>query len=317
MHLRMLLLLFSLLLLAFLLYYSDFFKVVSLLAKANPFYVFFGFCVWFFGMIVRTERWRYILSKARIKLPFWQTAKVYVAGMFLSNITPAKVGDPLRSVLLKAACKKSIGSSLPSVFVERIFDVIVTVLFSAIGLVFFFSSFSSWFLIAVGIYLIVFGSGVYILISRKRTERFFVKFSSVFKFAKVEKKVEKFSRSLHKAFMMYKDKKTLLTTFVYSLLVWLVEGAILWVSFLSIGISINIAFSVTIVALTTMIAVLTFLPGGLGSSEAVTILVFTTFFHLSAAEVMSAAILSRLFGYWVYVLLGAVLLASSKYKGKI
>jgi len=316
MQLRILLLIFSLLLLALLLYYSDFFKVVSLLAKANVFYVLFGFCLWFFGLVIRTERWKYLLSKAKIKLGFWQTAKVYIQGMFLSNVTPAKVGDPLRSVLLKAACKKSISSSLPSVFVERIFDVIVTVLFSLLGL-FFFYSLSLWLAGAVAVYAAVFGVAVYVLISERRTRKFFGKLSFIFKFAKLEKKVESFSRNLHKAFMKYKNRRTLFVTFVYSALVWLVEGLILWVSFLSIGISISIAFSVTIVAFTTLIAVLTFLPGGLGSSEAVSVLVFTKLFNLSIVEVMSAAILSRLFGYWVYVLLGAVLLASSKYKGEI
>ena len=316
MQLRILLLIFSLLLLALLLYYSDFFKVVSLLAKANVFYVLFGFCLWFFGLVIRTERWRYLLSKAKIKLGFWQTAKVYIQGMFLSNVTPAKVGDPLRSVLLKASSKKSISSSLPSVFVERIFDVIVTVLFSLLGL-FFFYSLSLWLAGAVAVYAAVFGVAVYVLISERRTRKFFGKLSFIFKFAKLEKKVESFSRNLHKAFMKYKNRRTLFVTFVYSALVWLVEGLILWVSFLSIGISISIAFSVTIVAFTTLIAVLTFLPGGLGSSEAVSVLVFTKLFNLSIVEVMSAAILSRLFGYWVYVLLGAVLLASSKYKGEI
>ena len=316
MQLRILLLIFSLLLLALLLYYSDFFKVVSLLAKANIFYVSLGFCLWFFGLVIRTERWRYLLSKAKIKLGFWQTAKVYIQGMFLSNVTPAKVGDPLRSVLLKASSKKSISSSLPSVFVERIFDVVITVLFSLLGL-FFFYSLSLWLAGAVAVYTAVFGVAVYVLISERRTRKFFGKLSFLFRFAKLEKKIENFSRNLHKAFMKYKNRRTLFVTFVYSALVWLIEGLILWVSFLSIGISISIAFSVTIVAFTTLIAVLTFLPGGLGSSEAVSVLVFTKLFNLSIAEVMSAAILSRLFGYWVYVLLGAVLLASSRYKWKI
>jgi uncharacterized protein (TIRG00374 family) len=299
-----------------LLYYSDFFKVVSLLAKANVFYIFLGFCLWFFGLVIRTERWKYLLTKAKIKLGFWQTAKVYISGMFLSNITPAKLGDTLRSLLLKAECKKDISSSLPSVFVERIFDVVVTILFSLTGL-FFFYSLSLWLAITVAIYVAVFGTGVYVLVSERRTRKFFGKLSFFFKFVKLEKKVEGFSRSLHKAFMKYKNKKVFLATFIYSALVWLIEGLILWVSFLSIGISIDIAFSVTIVAFITLIAVLTFLPGGLGSTEAIAILVFTKFFSLTPAQVMSATILNRLFGYWAYVILGAILLGISKYKLEI
>jgi uncharacterized protein (TIRG00374 family) len=316
MRLRALLLIFSLLILAILLYYSDFFKVVSLLTKANVFYISLGFCLWFFGLVVRTERWKYLLSKAKIKLGFWQTARVYISGMFLSNITPLKAGDPLRSLLLKATCKKDISSSLPSVFVERIFDVVVTVLFSLAGL-FFFYSFSFWLAATVAVYATVFGIGIYILVSEKRTKKFFGKLSFLFKFVKIEKKVEGFSRGLHKAFIKYKNRKIFLVTFIYSVLVWLIEGLILWISFLSIGIPINIAFSVTIVAFTTLIGVLTFLPGGLGSSEAVAILIFTKFFSLTPAQVMTAAILSRVFGYWTYVIFGSTLIGISKYKFEI
>jgi hypothetical protein len=313
----MLLLLFSLLLLAFLLYYSDFFKVVSILSSVNFLFVLLGFCLWFFGLIVRTERWRYLLREAGIKVPFWQAAKVYVAGMFLSNITPAKVGDPLRSVLLKADSNKGVGSSLPSVFIERIFDVVVTVLFSLVGLLLFFSSFSSWILVAFAVYALVFGVSIYVIASEKRTKKFFNWLFSWFHFIKAlrkfEGRVEKFSKDLHKSFVRYRNKKVLFVTFVYSLIVWLIEGLILFVSFLSVGIYIDPAFTTVVVAVTTLIAVLTFLPGGIGSSEAVTILIFTKFFSLTPAEVMSAAILSRAFGYWTYVVLGAVLIGTSKY----
>jgi uncharacterized protein (TIRG00374 family) len=196
---------------------------------------------------------------------------------------------------------------------ERIFDVIVTILFSLTGL-FFFYSLSLWLTTAVAVYATVFGAGVYVLVSERMTKKFFGKVSFLFKFTKLEKKVESFSRGLHKAFIKYKNRKIFLATFIYSVLVWLIEGLILWVSFFSIGISINIVFSVTIVAFITLIAVLTFLPGGLGSSETIAILVFTKFFSLTSAQVMSATILSRIFGYWVYVIFGAILLGISKYK---
>ncbi|RLG54948.1 MAG: hypothetical protein DRN95_08325, partial [Candidatus Hydrothermarchaeota archaeon] len=85
-----------------LLVYSDFFEVLSAFFKITPFYIFLGFLLWFFGLLIRTERWNYLLKKAGIKVSYFKTAKVYVSGLFLSNISPGKLGDPLRSVILKA-----------------------------------------------------------------------------------------------------------------------------------------------------------------------------------------------------------------------
>jgi len=316
---RLILLLISLLLLTVLLIYSDFFQVISLLLQINLTWVVLGFLLWFVGLLVRTARWRYLLSKAKIEIPFWRAARVYISGLFISNITPAKTGDPLRSVLLKAVDGKSVSSSLPSVFMERMFDVIVTIVISIIGISFLaLTHLSGWLIIACIIYVFAFGIITYIVISEKRTKKFFRKLFSLFYFFKsvrrLESKVERFSIELHKAFVKYKDKKVLSVTFIYSLAVWIIEGLILFVSFKCLGIYISPLITTATTAITVLIAVLTFLPGGLGSSEAVTIIIYTTLFSLTASQVMAVTILARAFGYWIYVLLGAILVGTSKYK---
>lgn len=309
----------SIVLFILLLVYSDFFEVVSILLKANPFYVIIGFSLWFFGLLIRTMRWGYLLEKAGIKVPYFKTARVYISGLFLSNISPGKLGDPLRSVILKATERKSVGSSLPSLFLERISDAIITLIISVVGISYFALTKLSFLLFLVLIvYSVAFGLVFYILTSEKRTHKFLKKTSSFFSFIKkvkkLEDKVEEFSFNLHQAFVKYKDKRILALTFFLTFIVWSIEGLILFISFKALGLSVSFSVTAFAVCVSTLIGILTFLPGGLGSSEAVIILIFTSLFALTPAQVMAAAILQRIFGFWTYALFGVFLLGSSKYK---
>ena len=309
----------SIVLFILLLIYSDFFQVISILLKANPFYLILGFSFWFFGLLIRTERWKYLLKKAGIKVSYFKTAKVYVSGLFLSNISPGKLGDPLRSVILKATERKSVGSSLPSLFLERISDAIITLIISVVGILYFALTKLSFLLfLVVIVYSVAFSLVFYVLTSEERTRKFLKKMSSFFSFIKkvkeLESKVEEFSFNLHQAFVKYKDRRILALTFFLTFIVWSIEGLILFTSFKALGLSVDFSVTIFAVCVSTLVGILTFLPGGLGSSEAVIIFIFTSLFSLTPAQVMAAAILQRIFGFWTYALLGVVLLGTNKYR---
>jgi uncharacterized protein (TIRG00374 family) len=312
----------SLALLIVLLIYSNFFEVLSILSKANLAFIPLAYSLWLISLLLRSLRWKFLLKEVGMKVKFWKVAKVYAIGMFISNLTPLKTGEPIRSVFLKIMDGKNISYSLPSIFIERIFDVIVLIFFSIFGLVFLgLSKFSFWLILAILVYVLAFGIGTYILISKERVKKFFEKIVKLFSFLKFvkkfEKKVESFSIGLHEAFVKYNASHTLGATFAYSLAVWIVEGTILFMSFLMLDTYVNPFLVIAVGAISTLVGVITFLPAGLGSSEAVTILIFTTFLSIPPAKVLAAAILARIFSYWNYVLVGIVLLNLSKIKFKI
>lgn len=311
-------------LLAGLIYFSDVGRTAEVLSRANFFYIFIGLIIWLVNAVLRTLRWQYLLEKIHSRIPFFQTMKVFIAGLFISNITPGKTGDPFRSILLKKVQGSKVSKTLPSIMFERVFDVIITVLLSLLGVFIIFPSFSQIsFLIFVAIifYVLAFSAALYIITSESRTEKVLSKIYSIFSFIprinKFKNKINDFSKNLYKSFFNYKNKKTVFMTFVYSLLIWILEGATLFVSFKALGLEVTMISTIVIVPIAALISILTFLPGGIGSAEIITVLFFTSLFPLSLAEVTATALLGRFLSFWIYVALGTVLLSTFKYKYKV
>jgi len=314
----------SIALLAGVLYFSDVNKIAEILSKANLQFIFLGFSLWLLSCLVRSVRWQYLLKRIGINSPFSITARVYLAGMAISNLTPGKTGDPIRSVFLKKALNEPVGKSLSSLFIERMVEIIVMVSISLIGFIFLMSSIPSmsiWFILAASIFLGLSALGVFVFSSEKRAHSFVSKFCTVFCFIPAVKslgsRAESFSREIHKSFLQYKDPKTLFVTVLLTSTIWLLEGAILYLSFASLGLAVTPFSAIVILPLATLIGVISFLPGSLGSLELIYIMFFTSLFPLTLPEITATILLNRLLSFWSYVVTGAVLMSTLKYKYKL
>src|SRR4030042_1718248 len=137
MKMRLALLILSFSILGLLVYFSDVGKIVEVLSGANFYILFFALSLWVVDSILRTLRWQVLLRRIAIKIPFAKAWNINVASMFVSNLTPAKSGDPIRSIFLKRAEKHSFSSSLSSIFVERVMDVVFLMFVALVSLIFF------------------------------------------------------------------------------------------------------------------------------------------------------------------------------------
>jgi uncharacterized protein (TIRG00374 family) len=90
----------------------------------------------------------------------------------------------------------------------------------------------------------------------------------------------------------------------------------LFIGFMAIGLYVNPFLTIAVCSVSVLISVATLLPGGLGSGEAVNLLILTNIFSIKPAEVMAATLISRFFGYWMYAIIGSVILAVGKHSFK-
>ncbi len=311
-------------LLALLIYFSDVGKIAEVLSRANLFYIFIGLFIWLVNAVLRTARWQYLLEKIDIRIKFFQIMKVFIAGLFISNITPGKTGDPIRSIILKKVQGSKVSKTLPSIIFERVFDVLTTVLISLLGVFALFpqlSQISFWVSIAIIFYILAFSTALYIITSEHRTKTALSKIYSIFSFIskinKFKNRINSFSKNLYTSFQNYKSKRTVLVTLSYSVVIWLLEGVTLFIAFKALGLEVTLLSTIVIVPIAALISILTFLPGGIGSAEIITVLFFTSLFPLTLAEVTATALLGRLLSFWIYAALGSVLLSTFKYKYKV
>jgi len=98
---RIILFITSFIILSLLIYFSDVSETLSVIANANIFLIIMAFSLWVMESLVRTLRWKVLLKRIDIKVSFSDAWKIMVASMFVSNLSPAKTGDPIRSVMLK------------------------------------------------------------------------------------------------------------------------------------------------------------------------------------------------------------------------
>jgi glycosyltransferase 2 family protein len=105
----------------------------SAIVHANYLWILPGVAVYFIGVWVRTWRWQYMLRPIQ-KIPLRILFPVVTIGYMGNNIYPARAGELLRAFLLKQREAVPVSASIATIFIERIFDAVVMMLFIFINL---------------------------------------------------------------------------------------------------------------------------------------------------------------------------------------
>src|SRR5690606_22572932 len=82
--------------------------------------------------VLRYLRWQYYLRRIGVDVPHRESALVFLSG-FVMSVTPGKLGEVFKSLLLYESRGTSIARSAPVVFAERLTDLIALVLLTALG----------------------------------------------------------------------------------------------------------------------------------------------------------------------------------------
>jgi glycosyltransferase 2 family protein len=81
---------------------------------------------------LRVVRWQYYLRHIGVRIPLGESALVFLAG-FVMSVTPGKVGEVFKSLLLYETRGTSIARTAPIVIAERLTDLIALVLLISAG----------------------------------------------------------------------------------------------------------------------------------------------------------------------------------------
>lgn len=95
---------------------------------ANYWWIIPGVFAYFVGVWARTWRWHYLLRPVK-RVPLRTLWPVVVIGYMGNNIYPFRAGEVLRAYLLRKKEAVSMSASIATIFVERVFDGLVMLLF--------------------------------------------------------------------------------------------------------------------------------------------------------------------------------------------
>ncbi len=257
----------SFVMLALIIWNSNPAMLVSLLGKSSKIYLVAGLLVSLATISLRVLKWKVLLTN----VSFSDLYPIQMIGITISNFTPGKIAEPVKSVILKSVKKISVSSSLPTILWERVLDIVVLVGFSSF-VINFISAGS-------GIAYIASASTIAFLIVALATLTFLKsrKFGTmIFSVAKKLPFLSGISEKFISTFYGYRiEGRRIAASFLITSAVWLLEGFVLYFSFLSLGIEMDPLFSSSLIAVSVLVGVASSLPGGLGPFEAIMIFIIT------------------------------------------
>ena len=251
--------------------------------------------------IVLFTRWNLLLKNSNVYVPVKDNLKIYLSGFALS-ITPGKVGELIKSQLLKNKFGIPREKTAPIVLVEQLYNIIGIIGVSILGLWYF--EFGAHIILIAASLLVI----ILILISSKRLFEKFLTLLSRIKF--LSQYTSTFSNSYD---VLRKSTRGWVVVYASALSIafWLIESVIAYFVLLSFGIN-HIEFLSVITTYTSSIilGVASFLPLGIGVVEGS----LAGFFTLQGVDVsiaLTLVIFIRIFTRWIAVSVGFVSLKLS------
>jgi uncharacterized protein (TIRG00374 family) len=272
-----------------------------------------GFGWWAFGAALglalmnygmRFVRWQLYLMRQRVVVPRTSSALVFGAGLSLS-ITPAKLGELVKSYLLRELHDIPAPLTAPIVVAERVTDLMALLALVLIGV----ASYdvdptivvAGGAVIAIGLVLLAWPAPTRVLIDLVTRPG----------------RLRRLRAPLHQTFAglaaLCRPRPLVLATAI-AIPAWACEC----VGFALIcdafpGVHVDLGLAMVIYAGTTIAGALSFLPGGLGVTEgAMTLALVSGAAHLDRSTAVAATLLTRLATLWFAVVLGVVFLAITR-----
>lgn len=254
--------------------------------------------------VIRFLRWQLYLKWQNVSVPATSSALVFGAGLSLS-ITPAKLGELVKSYLLRELHDIPPTLTAPIVVAERVTDLIALLTLAIVGVAVY--GVQTTLVLAAG-GVIVFGL---ILLAWPRPTK------ALIDLVTRPAVTRRFRGPLHQIYdglaSLCRPSRLGLATAI-ALPSWACEC----VGFALIcnafpGTQVDPGLAMVIYAATSIAGALSFLPGGLGVTEgAMTLFLVRSAAQIDPSTALDATLLTRLATLWFAVLLGLVLLAIAR-----
>jgi uncharacterized protein (TIRG00374 family) len=253
---------------------------------------------------LRFSRWHMYLGALGQRVPVWTSLRIYLAGFALTT-TPGKVGELLRSALLvqwAVPLKKSVAAF----FSERLSDLLAVVLLALLGLAYHPRG-EAW--IAVG------AAGLAVALIVLSNQRLLAWFQRSLRGTnRISTALRHVSETLIEA-SRCNTPVILAVAAIASVLAWAAEGFAFYIVLERMGDPLPLALAVSIYATAMLAGALSFMPGGLGGTEAVMVALLV-WQGMDTGTAVAATLIIRLTTLWFAVIIGGAVVASYAFRSR-
>ena len=254
-----------------------------------------------FNYFWRFIKWQYYLGRLEIHVHWLQSLLIFLSGLSMA-ITPGKIGELLKSYLLKTSTDVPISRSSPIIVAERLTDGIAMIGLALTGLILYRSGWE------VLLTLSILGLAVILIIQNRQLSLTLLSFGE---------RIPIISRIAHLIRTFYESSYTLfqwrplLLAILIGLISWSGECGALFFVYAGLGITISVDLfikSMFILAVSSLVGSASGLPGGLGTADGSMLGLTHLLITPSKAIAGAATLLIRLCTLWFGLVLGVIAL---------
>ena len=258
------------------------------------------------GYVLRYLRWRIIINNLGFYPNYKIENRLWLAS-YAFTATPGKFGEFTRCFFLKKVFNIPINHTFIAILIERFYDLIAVLL---ISLVLFIKKYNNAIaLVNKNSYLLLFLILIifFIYINLGRLKNYFLNKKMLLFGNEINLKSVFYLKNFRNLFRLEVISKLI----ILSLISWGLEGLSFFIILLKLGFSISYLSSTFVHTTSGLLGALTMLPGGLGSTEAITVSILKLN-NIPIYESTSATSLIRLMTLWYITFLGLISLYKVK-----
>jgi uncharacterized protein (TIRG00374 family) len=248
-----------------------------------------------FNYLFRFIKWDYYLSVIKVKVNKLDSFSIFMSGLVMS-VTPGKMGELLKSYLVKELNQTPVSKTFPIIFAERITDFISLLSLALIGA--YVYNYGRGIVIGVSVFFVI----VVIMISSKRIAL------PVLKLLEKSSFFQKHLSNIHSAYeSSYQLLRPLplLKMSILSLGSWFFECLGYYIILINFGLDVSLLWATFVYCFATIVGAITMLPGGLGITEGS--LTFLVIQEGSPKEIaVASTFIVRVVTLWFAVLVGVI-----------
>lgn len=279
--------------------YADFDNLLKAFEEFNWLYFPLIVMLTYGNFVIRFYKWEYYRKLLNIELKTKISFLIFMS-TFVMSVTPGKMGELLKSYLVREENGTPISRSAPIIIAERLTDFISVVLLCIAGA--FVFDYGKNIVLGVGVFFV----SCVILISSRRISLRIISFLEKLKM--FHKAGEKIHEAYESIYILVKIKPLIIAVSM-SVVAWFLECLGLYVilkvySHLT-NINVSIMSAVFIYGFSTIIGSIAMLPGGLGLTEA-SLTGLMVFLKIPKDVSVASTFIIRIATLWFSVVVGIV-----------
>jgi len=281
---------------AFAIYY-DANQFIENLEKVNLYFIIPILLSFLAGILVKSLRQMLFLRHLGIKIPLKQNTIIYLAGLSML-ITPAGLGEMIKSHFLLKKYNQPVSKTLPLVIVERYHDAL-----AILSIIIVFSIITGITFLTIPVLII----GILLLVSLivVRSRKLFPMFQKIIRKVKMFKNLEDHSVEFNKSLVSFTSKKVFFSGWLVGIAAWSFDGLGLYLCFQAFELDFDFLTTSVIGLASILFGALTLIPGGVGITE-VSFVALLSIYGIDSSISSSLALFFRLQSIWFVTCIGIV-----------